>query len=505
MFSSLSQRLQRGKDELSAYLNRNHVQSAGLQSNFRRSLPVESPLESYGKKGRDLLLSAQNLVSFISPTSKEGYSSKNEVSSSDLILRIENLETRNARLEAEIQEKNKLLHEQRLDIYRRREEEEDVREDLLKRCRVAEALRDEALDSFDEAISQLKFLERKFKDEALRADEELQRVQEESDNLLSSKQLAMEAMKSTLQREIEELKSKCAEHSLTIQKLQDESKKEEYEKLQKLSEDQAKQIESLRTELKKADNFYLSRAKFDARLREEAKKANEEKEALQSMVDSLKARENEQHGIMKKQIEYILDRVQGSLLDCIAVQDCDGKGLELVEMLRSENSKLTADLSALTDQLEGERRGLQGEASKNISMKREIEALRSDQSKLVLEKEAMSNKISSLEVEFNELRSNFSEVKYLADQRRKILESTLERLSMKATAEDKEEKARKEWEAEHNKLQAHLAIVALPPVGPCIHAKGGAAGGATDIAIEHEPELPEIVPFKVCDVVMVPV
>mmetsp|Transcript_25315 Transcript_25315/g.83686 ORF Transcript_25315/g.83686 Transcript_25315/m.83686 type:complete len:181 (+) Transcript_25315:1437-1979(+) len=129
-------------------------------------------------------------------------------------------------------------------------------------------------------------------------------------------------------------------------------------------------------------------------------------------------------------------------------------------------------------------------------MKREIEALRSDQSKLVLEKEAMSNKISSLEVEFNELRSNFSEVKYLADQRRKILESTLERLSMKATAEDKEEKARKEWEAEHNKLQAHLAIVALPPVGPCIHAKGGAAGGATDIAIEHEPELPEIVPFK---------
>ena len=60
---------------------------------------------------------------------------------------------------------------------------------------------------------------------------------------------------------------------------------EEYEKLQKLSEDQAKQIESLRTELKKvvvmttdsvldlhfdssqADNFYLSRAKFDARLR----------------------------------------------------------------------------------------------------------------------------------------------------------------------------------------------------------------------------------------------
>jgi len=129
-------------------------------------------------------------------------------------------------------------------------------------------------------------------------------------------------------------------------------------------------------------------------------------------------------------------------------------------------------------------------------MKREIESLRSDQTKLVLEKESMIGKISSLETEYNELRSNFSEARYLADQRRKILDSTLERLAQKATSEDKEEIARKEWEAEHNKLQAHLAIVALPPVGPCIHAKGGAAGGASDSAIEHEPELPEIVPFK---------
>eukprot|EP00960_Hanusia_phi_P074524 768261-Hanusia_phi.AAC.8 len=137
-------------------------------------------------------------------------------------------------------------------------------------------------------------------------------------------------------------------------------------------------------------------------------------------------------------------------------------------MLRSENCKLKEDMFDLSSQLEGERKSLQDEASKvtvlgatearfvmalqNLAMKREIESLRSDQTKLVLEKESMIGKISSLETEYNELRSNFSEARYLADQRRKILDSTLERLAQKATSEDKEEIARKEWEAEVSNL-----------------------------------------------------
>eukprot|EP00960_Hanusia_phi_P074522 768261-Hanusia_phi.AAC.6 len=181
VFSSLSQRLQRSKDELSAYLNRNNVQGSGVQTHYRRSLPVESPLEAYGKKGRDLLLSAQNLVSFISPSSKEGYSSKSEISSSELLLRIENLEVYFTcyHFTPDSGHRREMLDWKRK-FKRRREEEEDFREDLLKRCRIAEALRDEALDSFDEAMSQLKYLERKFKEDSQKADEELQRIQDES-------------------------------------------------------------------------------------------------------------------------------------------------------------------------------------------------------------------------------------------------------------------------------------------------------------------------------------